>query len=75
MATKRIKARAEEAGARPRRASRADRSVTRLEATPIWEVAQELAATVPDRVWKRVPRDLSKRVDYYTYVRPNRKRS
>jgi hypothetical protein len=32
---------------------------------PIWEVAAEIAGTVPDEVWKSVPTDLSKNLDHY----------
>ena len=37
---------------------------------PIWEVAAEIAGTVPDEVWKRVPTDLSKHLDNYLYGAP-----
>ena len=34
-------------------------------AKPIWEIAEEIAATVPDSEWAKVPPDLSKNVDHY----------
>jgi hypothetical protein len=34
---------------------------------PIWEVVQEIAASVPAQEWERVPPDLSVRLDYYLY--------
>lgn len=37
---------------------------------PIWEVAEEIARTVPDEVWARVPTDLSKNLDHYLYGAP-----
>ncbi|HVF59959.1 MAG TPA: hypothetical protein VNJ70_09150 [Thermoanaerobaculia bacterium] len=37
---------------------------------PIWEVAAEIAGTVPDDVWKSVPTDLSKNLDHYFYGAP-----
>jgi hypothetical protein len=36
-------------------------------AKPIWEIAEEIAATVPDSEWAKVPPDLSKNVDHYLY--------
>jgi hypothetical protein len=37
---------------------------------PIWEVAAEIAAAVPDEVWASVPPDLSKNLDHYLYGAP-----
>ena len=37
---------------------------------PIWEVAAEIAGTVPDEVWKSVRTDLSKHLDHYLYGAP-----
>jgi len=34
-------------------------------ATPIWDVAQALAAHVPDREWRRVPSDLARNLHHY----------
>ena len=39
-------------------------------AKPIWEIAEEIAATVPDSEWAKVPPDLSKNVDHYLYGAP-----
>ena len=35
------------------------------EAKPIWEVAAEIAAKVPDEEWEKVPTDLAANFDYY----------
>jgi Arc/MetJ-type ribon-helix-helix transcriptional regulator len=37
---------------------------------PIWEVFQDLSATVPDEVWDRLPTDLSDHHDHYIYGTP-----
>jgi hypothetical protein len=37
---------------------------------PIWEVAMELGASVPESDWAKVPRDLSKNLDHYLYGAP-----
>jgi hypothetical protein len=34
---------------------------------PIWEVFQELSASVPDEVWDALPTDLSEQHDHYIY--------
>lgn len=34
-------------------------------ATPIWDVAQALAARVPDREWRTVPSDLARNLHHY----------
>ena len=39
-------------------------------AKPIWEIAEELAATVPESEWARVPRDLSKNLHHYLHGAP-----
>ena len=39
---------------------------------PIWEVFQELSATVPDEVWDALPTDLSQQHDHYIYGTPKR---
>lgn len=39
-------------------------------ARPIWDVAADIAATVPDSEWRKVPADLSKNVDHYLYRAP-----
>lgn len=40
------------------------------DARPIWEVASELGAALPDEAWAGVPTDLSKNVDHYLYGAP-----
>ncbi|HZF08407.1 MAG TPA: hypothetical protein VFE33_06410 [Thermoanaerobaculia bacterium] len=37
---------------------------------PIWEVLEELGATVPDSEWAKVPQDLAKNLDHYLYGAP-----
>lgn len=37
---------------------------------PIWEVAQELSARIPDEEWAKVPSDLSTNLDHYLYDAP-----
>jgi Arc/MetJ-type ribon-helix-helix transcriptional regulator len=37
---------------------------------PIWEVFQEISASVPDEVWESLPTDLSEQHDYYIYGTP-----
>jgi hypothetical protein len=39
-------------------------------AKPIWEIAEELAATVPDSEWEKVPRDLAKNLHHYLHGAP-----
>jgi Arc/MetJ-type ribon-helix-helix transcriptional regulator len=42
------------------------------ERKPIWEVFQELSASVPDEVWDALPTDLSSEHDHYIYGTPKR---
>jgi Arc/MetJ-type ribon-helix-helix transcriptional regulator len=35
---------------------------------PIWEVFEELSATVPDEVWDALPTDLSEQHDHFDFV-------
>jgi hypothetical protein len=39
-------------------------------ARPIWDVAADIAAQVPDSEWDKVPADLSKNVDHHLYGSP-----
>jgi Arc/MetJ-type ribon-helix-helix transcriptional regulator len=39
---------------------------------PIWEVFQEISASVPDEVWDALPTDLSEQHDHYVYGTPKR---
>lgn len=39
-------------------------------AKPIWEIAEELAAMVPDSEWEKVPRDLAKNLHHYLHGAP-----
>jgi Arc/MetJ-type ribon-helix-helix transcriptional regulator len=39
---------------------------------PIWEVFQEISATVPDEEWAKVPEDSSAQLDHYVYGAPKR---
>ena len=34
-------------------------------ARPIWEIAAEISATIPDSEWAKVPTDLAKNFDQY----------
>jgi hypothetical protein len=34
---------------------------------PIWEIAREISASVPDDEWDRVPSDLALNLDHYLY--------
>jgi hypothetical protein len=34
-------------------------------AKPIWEIAVEIGAKIPESEWEKVPRDLSKNFDFY----------
>jgi hypothetical protein len=34
-------------------------------AIPIWELAAEISAQVPEEEWKKLPSDLARRFDYY----------
>ncbi len=36
-------------------------------AKPIWEIAEEIAGTVPHSEWAKVPTDLSKNVHHYLH--------
>jgi signal recognition particle subunit SEC65 len=38
-------------------------------AAPIWEVAERLAAEVPNSEWENVPRDLARNVHHYLHGR------
>jgi len=37
---------------------------------PIWEIIEEIGASVPESDWAKVPRDLSKNLDHYLYGAP-----
>lgn len=37
------------------------------EVRPIWEIAAEIGASVPDEIWATVPDDLSINLDHYLY--------
>ena len=43
-------------------------------AKPIWDVAAEIAASVPDEEWAKVPADLSANLDHYLYGAPKEER-
>ena len=34
-------------------------------AKPIWEIAVEIGAKIPESEWEKVPKDLSKNFDFY----------
>ncbi len=39
---------------------------------PIWEVFQEISASIPDEEWDALPTDLSEQHDHYIYGTPKR---
>ena len=49
-----------------------NRKEPRYDATvpPIWEIAAQIGAEVPQEEWAKVPGDLSKNVDHYLYGSP-----
>jgi ribosomal protein S30 len=54
-----------------RRASRTPRlRKYNAAAKPIWEIAEEIAATIPHSEWAKVPTDLSKNVHHYLHGAP-----
>ena len=40
------------------------------EPKPIWEIAAELGAQIPEEEWAKVPSDLSTNLDHYLYGAP-----
>jgi Arc/MetJ-type ribon-helix-helix transcriptional regulator len=38
----------------------------------IWEVFEDIAASVPDEVWDKIPADSSEQLDHYLYHTPKR---
>ncbi len=40
---------------------------------PIWEVALEIGASVPDEEWAKIPTDLAKNLHHYLYGAPKEK--
>jgi hypothetical protein len=53
---------------KPAREKRFDR-----DARPIWEIAAEITATVPDEEWAKLPTDLAQNYKHYLYGAPKRK--
>jgi hypothetical protein len=39
---------------------------------PIWEVFQEITASIPDEIWEKMPADSSEQLDHYLYGTPRR---
>ena len=39
---------------------------------PIWEKFQEIAASIPQEVWDKIPADSSEQLDHYLYGTPRR---
>lgn len=37
---------------------------------PIWKLAEEIAASIPEEEWEKVPTDLSRNFDHYLYGCP-----
>jgi len=42
---------------------------------PLWEVALEIGASVPDEEWAKIPTDLGKNLHHYLYGAPNAART
>ncbi len=42
-------------------------------AKPIWKVAEEIAAAVPDEEWQKLPTDLARNYKHYLYGAPKKK--
>lgn len=40
------------------------------DAKPIWEIAEEIAAEVPDSEWRKLPRDLAENFHHYRHGAP-----
>ena len=40
---------------------------------PIWELARKLAASIPEKELRRLPRDGARQVDHYLYGAPKRR--
>lgn len=61
--------RAESSGTQPKRMrSKATKAKAAApDQRPLWEVFEEISKSVPAEAWKALPKDLSKRVDYYLY--------
>jgi hypothetical protein len=53
---------------KPAREKRFDKN-----ARPIWEIAEEIAATVPAAEWEKLPTDLAANYKHYLYGAPKRK--
>ena len=45
-------------------------NVDRYPGRPIWEVAAEIGASLPEEAWEKVPTDLSKNLDHHLYGAP-----
>jgi hypothetical protein len=41
-------------------------------AKPIWEIAEEISASIPEEEWAKLPKDLSKNLDHFLYGAPKR---
>jgi len=43
-----------------------------LKARPIWEIVEEIGASVPDEDWEKVPTDGARNLDHYLYGAPRK---
>ena len=43
-------------------------------ANPIWKIAVEIGASVPEEEWAKIPTDVSKNIDHYLYGAPKEKK-
>lgn len=39
-------------------------------AKPIWEIAEEIGASIPDEEWEKIPKDLAQNFEHYMYGAP-----
>lgn len=53
--------------------SDSDAKTQTLEERPLWRIALEIGASVPDEELDKLPRDLSKNLDHYLYAAPKEK--
>jgi hypothetical protein len=45
---------------------------TKLAYKPIWEIADEITADIPQEVWDKLPTDAAEQIDHYLYGSPKR---
>jgi hypothetical protein len=55
---------------RRKRVNHGNKNSDHADARPIWEVAAEIAASIPESDWAKLPTDLSSNIDHYLYGAP-----